>query len=457
MFRKSKKVALAALLSLLPAYNSAAIDFDQDGFDDFITVTINNKNRLDWFAIDINDPAKRPLGQFGKAGDHLAVGNWTGNSQSSKALVKKKDSGDFEWNIQLANGQRNLAFGKYPDTVMSGLDVDKNGAIDPALVTPSGKKLAWKIMTNPAELGSVPAIKEVTFGGKKELPFYANIDGKGDKIATAKVNGNGSLSLRYLNLSDGKIKTVTVKNFKASVSKILPVALPNGKDALFAISKRGKKIIASIIKGNKKIKTIKVSGDEIVVGRYLGSNREVLVVRNNANKATFIETSGKKSSMAIDISSVLVDEVNINSFKNNAGKPEPTPGNPEPAPAPVPTAGPPASGNQDYPVCAGAALSTDHMLYKPISDTTGNAVLVFDSKYSREFLAVKIELKDGSFAEGWWEGLELWGNPDAFGNRQHWRTNVRSSQIKDNARIIVDDTSQQCVFVLPGSANKRWE
>ena len=78
-------------------------------------------------------------------------------------------------------------------------------------------------------------------------------------------------------------------------------------------------------------------------------------------------------------------------------------------------------------------------------------------KYKKEFKSVKAELKSGQFEELFWKPLELWGNPDSAGPRQHWRSRNKCGQFKDKALIIADDGYQACRFVLPGSACKRWE
>lgn len=445
-----KYIIITIFACLVPLANLSAIDFDQDGYDDFVLIDINSKAQLEWFAIDINDSTRRSLGEFGKLGDHLAVGNWTADFRTSRALIKKRSSGEFEWNLDLPSGEKNVLFGSYPDTIVSGIDIDKNGAIDPALVTIKGRALNWKIMYNPA-IERAPLVQEINFGGKNDLAFYANVDGSGDKIAVAKVIKNGILKIRYKDTVSGKIKMTTVGNFRSKVQKIYPVGLANGKDLLVTTTKRGHRYNFSIIKGSRKIKQLSIKGDEIVVGKYLGSSNEVLVVRSNAERAIVVDPSGKKSTLKIDLNGVLVDDVNINSFDNSIDS------NPA-RPTSIPTIGNSPANGAPNPSCLGVVLnSTEHLLYKPVSDTTGNAVLVFDSKYTREFLGVRIELKDGSFAEAWWKGLELWGNPDSAGPRQHWRTNVRASQVKDKAQIIVQDLNQECKFILPGSAGKRWE
>jgi len=109
------------------------------------------------------------------------------------------------------------------------------------------------------------------------------------------------------------------------------------------------------------------------------------------------------------------------------------------------------------PVCVGTADSRAHLLWKPVSDTSGNAVAVFDGKYKKEFKSVKAELKSGQFEELFWKPLELLGNPDKDGPRQHWRSRNKCSQFKSKALIIADDGYQACRFVLPGDACKRWE
>jgi hypothetical protein len=427
-------------LSLQPFFAASAIDFDGDNFADFISIEIDQNQDLNWYALDINDSARRYLGKFGTVGNHIALGRWSGGNSSSKALIKKNSSGSFEWNIELNSGVRKLNFGQYPAQVVAGLDMDNNGAIDPAVVSVQNTSLVWQVIQNPALDQSAQA-REVSFGTKSKIPFFANIDSQGDQLAIASYNKSRVLSVRYKNLSTGKVKSQSIRNLTTNPSAILPVEMDNGKDALFLINKQGKSIEITIVNGNKKVKTIRTTGEEIVVGKYLGHTRDILVVKRGPNKALFIDAMGNTKSFKLDLSGILVDEININSFSDSDETP--TPETPSPR-APNPR-------------CAGVADSREHLLYKPVSDTSGNAVVVFDSKYSQEFAAVKIELKDGTFAEGWWKGLALWGNPDVGGPRQHWRTNVRSSQIKDNALIIATDSDQECRFTIPGSGLKRWE
>ena len=442
------KTLFFSFLALISVSSAYAIDFDSDGLEDFVLIELNLNSKLEWFAIDTNDATRRSLGEFGEAGVHLAVGEWTGSPQGSKALVRRKDSGDFEWDMDLPAGLKSLSFGKYPEMVISGFDADKNGSIDPVTVSKSGNKLTWKILANPA-LGNASPAQEVVFGGRNDVPFYANTDGTGDKLGTAKVSNKGDLTLRFFNTSNAQIQSTVIKGYNAKADLVLPAETSSGNDLLYVIQKQGTKVKVTVVNGGKKVKTLNVNGDEIVVGKYLGGSSEVLAVRSSSSRATIIDSRGKKSTIDIDLNAILVDKVNINTFK----APTSPVVNPPPS---VPTT-PPAGGGKSNPLCSGTAISTEHLLWKPVSDTSGNAVVVFDSKYAKEFTSVKIELKDGTFTDGWWKGLLLWGNPDAFGNRQHWRTNVRASQVKDNGLIIATDGSQECRFVIPGSATRRWE
>lgn len=120
--------------------------------------------------------------------------------------------------------------------------------------------------------------------------------------------------------------------------------------------------------------------------------------------------------------------------------------------APKPTVG---SGN---PNCSSGVLDARvHLLWKPKSDTSGNAVVVFDGKYKQEFQSVKAQYKDGKFEDLYWKPLILWGNPDKDGDRQHWRAKSPCGKFKDKALIIADDGSQVCKFQITGDACRRWE
>jgi hypothetical protein len=123
-------------------------------------------------------------------------------------------------------------------------------------------------------------------------------------------------------------------------------------------------------------------------------------------------------------------------------------------PRPTPTPKPVTSTN---PVCVGVPDSRQHLLWKPVSDTNSNAVLVTDGKYKREFLQMKVELKNGTFQSFQNGNLLLWGNPDKDGPRQHFRFPVKATSVKASALIIADDGLQECRWKLPGDATKRWE
>lgn len=126
-------------------------------------------------------------------------------------------------------------------------------------------------------------------------------------------------------------------------------------------------------------------------------------------------------------------------------------------PTKVPTAVPTTTGPVN-PVCGTATLpSKAHLLWKPVSDTSGNAVIVFDGKYKQEFSEVKVELKAGGTESAFWKGLELWGNPDNVGPRQHWRLTKKCSLYKDNALITAKDSKQTCTFRLEGKSCDRIE
>lgn len=454
MFSYTKLTIFVTIISLVtPLFGALAIDFDKDGVSDFVLVNINDKGKLDWSAIDVNDSARRSLGQFGNAGNHLAVGDWSADATTSKALVSRKSTGEFEWNIELPSGKKSLMFGTYPSKVVSGLDFDNNGAIDPALLSEGDKTYDWKIMGNPG-IAAAATVSDVSFGSKNGYPFFANLEGRGDGVAVASVTKKGTLIIRYRAMDTGKIKKVSVPNFPGSVIDVLPIALKTGSDALFVVSNSGGVKKGTIINGKKKVRRVKISGSDITVGNYLGTGTEIVAVKSDAASVTFIDLRGGKSNVPLDLNGIVVDDININGFgePKDTGGGTPGGGNDGGGSTPQPSKRPPNAS------CTGGILdSTQHLLYKPVSDTSGNAVIVFDSKYSREFTSVKIQLRDGTFLDGWWHGLELWGNPDSFGPRQHWRTNVRASQVADNALIIASDLTQECRFQIPGSSSRRWE
>lgn len=120
------------------------------------------------------------------------------------------------------------------------------------------------------------------------------------------------------------------------------------------------------------------------------------------------------------------------------------------APTAVPVGGNPVCGTKELP-------SKAHLLWKPVSDTSGNAVVVFDGKYKEEFKEVTVQLRKGGTESAFWKGLNLWGNPDSIGPRQHWRLRKKCAEYKDNTLITAKDSKQTCVFKLEGTSCKRIE
>lgn len=141
----------------------------------------------------------------------------------------------------------------------------------------------------------------------------------------------------------------------------------------------------------------------------------------------------------------------------------PTPTNaptalPTSVPTVVATASPHDPPKGTNPVCGTKELpSRAHLLWKPVSDTSGNAVIVFDGKYKEEFLEVTMQLKAGGVESAFWKGLQLWGNPDRSGPRQHWRLRKKCADYKSNGLITAKDSVQTCVFKLEGPSCNRIE
>jgi len=143
-------------------------------------------------------------------------------------------------------------------------------------------------------------------------------------------------------------------------------------------------------------------------------------------------------------------------------KPTPSPTIAIPSPTALPMGSPtkvvtppPVTSN---PTCGTKELdASKHLLWKPVSDSSGNAVIVFDGKYKQEFLEVKAETKAGGVESAFWKPLILWGNPDSDGPRQHWRLRQQCQKYKDKGLIIADDGVQVCKFRLQKNACIRQE
>lgn len=125
-----------------------------------------------------------------------------------------------------------------------------------------------------------------------------------------------------------------------------------------------------------------------------------------------------------------------------------------PSPTPVPSTpvpsieNPNVNGAIQYFVDGGGGN-----LWKPVSDTTGNLVIVLHSKWKKEFSGgCSVQKKDGKIETLFCGGpFKCFGNPDAGGERLHMRSNIKCDKAKE-VKVTCKEAKQTVVFTVKESA-----
>jgi hypothetical protein len=99
-------------------------------------------------------------------------------------------------------------------------------------------------------------------------------------------------------------------------------------------------------------------------------------------------------------------------------------------------------GSGSNPVCTEAQRLVKDGLFKPISDSDGNAVFLAPSIFTEKFLKVTLNGEVGRFT-----GF-------ANGGRQHWRFIMPGSEYEAPATIVAESLNGECVFIVPNPSER---
>lgn len=121
----------------------------------------------------------------------------------------------------------------------------------------------------------------------------------------------------------------------------------------------------------------------------------------------------------------------------------PTP-EPDSTPVPTPTLEP------ENPIVLVSEKFTDGNggnLWKPVSDTSGNLVIVLSSKFKKEFsLGCTLKKTNGETEKLFCGGVyKCFGNPDRGGDRLHLRSKIKCNQAKE-VKVICKEEKQEITF-----------
>ena len=117
----------------------------------------------------------------------------------------------------------------------------------------------------------------------------------------------------------------------------------------------------------------------------------------------------------------------------------------EPDTSPAPTVAP--SLTPENPISSGEIFGTGGNLWKPISDTSGNMVVVFDKKFVKKFSkGCRAFLKNGKTDELFCNDTthKCFGN----GDRLHMRGNQKCEKYAE-VKVICEEEKQSVTFTAP--------
>jgi hypothetical protein len=106
----------------------APADFDGDGLSDFVLISAS-KNVLSWSAVTGSGASQQALGDFGRLGFHVTLGDWLGTGLPQPATVSTLGS-KIIWRILSNSVSIQREFGATGDTVVAGADFSGDGAVD---------------------------------------------------------------------------------------------------------------------------------------------------------------------------------------------------------------------------------------------------------------------------------------------------------------------------------------
>lgn len=98
------------------------------------------------------------------------------------------------------------------------------------------------------------------------------------------------------------------------------------------------------------------------------------------------------------------------------------------------------------PICNGNnSVNGTGFLFKPVSASNGNLVVLFPTVFESEFLSVKIMRLDGTVEEGEFSGFNN-------GQRQHWRFSMPGEFYLGT--ITAESLNGECTWIVPDTSKR---
>lgn len=311
------KILAAILILFTPqyAFSQSQTDFNKDGISDITFVRIRADGGLTWRYRNSKTKKKKSFSTIGRNGDHIALAKWKRTLPSIPGIVALTAANEIQWTVESKGITESILLGKKGDLIVSGADLNANGAADAIVVSISNKTLIWEVRLDPFDGGTSPA-RQISFGLDGDIPFFASLTGTGDQLGLLRQLPNGSQEFIFKDITTGVESAFTISDPVKDPMRPVPVKQSTGANIIAIPSQTESRTIFTLFHVNgKKIRKVSIAAKgDIIVGNYFSKDRgEELAVKSKSD-FKIINPYTKTSGSILVTADIPVDEININSF-----------------------------------------------------------------------------------------------------------------------------------------------
>jgi hypothetical protein len=318
--RKTLLLSIIYVLFSASAQGAVPNDFDRDGVSDLTRVEVGSDKFLTWKAVLSGNQQVTELGKLGSDGDHLAMGQWTGEGTQIGAVALNASSGVITWSILDSSGARvDKTFGKKGDLIVAGADFNGNGTADGAVVRLVSGKAEWQVWYDMFTPGAPTEPSQFTFGKAGDRVFFARVQAGGpDWIGMMRKGAGRNSAARFKNLVSGDVRQFTrLPGFATTGDRPRPfgVKAPGGEDLLgFHVKKGTGTQLRIFTLAGIEISNVAFEGDgQSVVGDFNDGQAYEVAFQSSGESGVFNPVAGEVRETS-NFGGVAVDEINVNAL-----------------------------------------------------------------------------------------------------------------------------------------------